>query len=50
MARVSAHGLIAVTVVAEPALAEDVFSLVDDLDGRAALVRVYTDDDLGLCA
>ena len=40
------HRLVTLAVGAEPALVLDAFSLVDDLDGRGAFVRVYVDDDL----
>jgi hypothetical protein len=39
------HRLVAVVVGAEPALFQDPFPLVDDLDGRGSLVRIHPDDD-----
>jgi hypothetical protein len=41
------HGLVTGAVGAEPALPDDAFTLVDDLDGRGPLVRIHSDDDLG---
>jgi hypothetical protein len=32
---------------AEPGLAEDAFTLVDDIDSGGTLVRIHSDDDLG---
>jgi hypothetical protein len=40
------HGLVAVAVGSEPALSDGLFAVVDDLDGRGPLVRIYADDDL----
>jgi hypothetical protein len=39
------HRLVAVAVGAEPALAEGLLTVVDDLDGGRPLVRVHADDD-----
>jgi hypothetical protein len=41
------HGLIAVAIGAEPALAEHAFALVDDFDSGGTLVRIHPNDDLG---
>jgi hypothetical protein len=43
--RPAEHGLVAVAVGAEPALADGLFTLVDDLDSGGTLVRIHPDDD-----
>jgi hypothetical protein len=43
----SQHGFVTVAVSGEPAPADSLFPVVDDLDRRGTLVRVHTDDDLG---
>lgn len=41
------HGVVAVAVGAEAALADGVLSIVDDLDGGGTLVRIHTGNDPG---
>jgi hypothetical protein len=41
------HRLVAVAVSGEPAPPDNLFAVVDDLDGGGTLVRVHADDDLG---